>query len=130
MRVSSGWAWGLASVLLISAAQPLMKWGMVQLPSTLPGDIAGIVAIPKPALLAVGGGLACYGISMFCWFFALRDLPLNRAYPLLSLSYVLVYLVAVLLPCFHEPASTVKTLGNTLILVGIWLIYSETKPKK
>lgn len=27
-----GYIWGIASVLLVSAAQLLMKWGMVQLP--------------------------------------------------------------------------------------------------
>lgn len=61
-------------------------------------------------------------------FFALRYLPLNRAYPLLSLSYALVYLGAVLLPWFNEPATLLKTLGAGFILLGIWLI--NIKPIK
>lgn len=49
---------------------------------------------------------------------ALRTLALSRAYPLLGVSYVLVYLAAVALPWFNESAGWLKSLGTLLILLG------------
>ncbi|AML58834.1 4-amino-4-deoxy-L-arabinose-phosphoundecaprenol flippase subunit ArnF [Serratia rubidaea] len=119
--MSKGYVWGIASVLLVSVAQLLMKWGMMQLPPlslsmTLP------TAESLTPLLAVAAGVAGYGLSMLCWLMALRTLALSRAYPLLSISYALVYLAAVALPCFNESASLPKSLGTLLILLGVWLI--------
>lgn len=119
--MSKGYVWGIASVLLVSVAQLLMKWGMMQLPPlslsmTLP------TAESLTPLLAVAAGVAGYGLSMLCWLMALRTLALSRAYPLLSISYALVYLAAVALPWFNESASLPKSLGTLLILLGVWLI--------
>lgn len=121
-----GYLWGGASVLLVTAAQLLMKWGMVQIPwvSLSELDIAFVLSHLNP-LIAVFLGLCGYAFSMGCWFFALRYLPLNRAYTLLSLSYALVYIAAVTLPWFNESISLTKTLGGLLILSGVWLIHSK-----
>ncbi|WP_413529845.1 4-amino-4-deoxy-L-arabinose-phosphoundecaprenol flippase subunit ArnF [Rahnella inusitata] len=124
-----GYLWGGASVLLVTVAQLLMKWGMVQIPWFSLSDI-NILFIQNhlSALTAVLFGLCGYALSMACWFFALRVLPLNRAYTLLSLSYALVYVAAVTLPWFNESISLTKTLGGMLILTGVWVIHS--KPAK
>ncbi|MGP3197940.1 4-amino-4-deoxy-L-arabinose-phosphoundecaprenol flippase subunit ArnF [Serratia marcescens] len=123
-----GYAWGAASVLLVTLAQLLMKWGMVQIPLMSFADVSLVLIggywLP---LLAVGGGIFGYALSMLCWFFALRHLPLNRAYPLLSVSYALVYLAAVILPWFNESATLLKTLGTLFILFGVWLINSKSE---
>ncbi|MFU2318072.1 4-amino-4-deoxy-L-arabinose-phosphoundecaprenol flippase subunit ArnF [Rahnella sp. PCH160] len=121
-----GYLWGGASVLLVTAAQLLMKWGMVQIPlfSLAELNIPFLVSYLSP-LIAVFLGLCGYAFSMGCWFFALRYLPLNRAYTLLSLSYALVYIAAVTLPWFNESFSLTKTLGGLLILSGVWLIHSK-----
>lgn len=121
-----GYLWGGASVLLVTAAQLLMKWGMVQIPWVSLADlnIAFIFSHLHP-LIAVFLGLCGYAFSMGCWFFALRYLPLNRAYTLLSLSYALVYIAAVTLPWFNESISLTKTIGGLLILSGVWLIHSK-----
>ncbi|WP_127959397.1 4-amino-4-deoxy-L-arabinose-phosphoundecaprenol flippase subunit ArnF [Serratia microhaemolytica] len=113
-----------ASVLLVTLAQLLMKWGMQALPPLprLPANWSLFSAYPLP-LTGVMLGMLAYAVSMLCWFFALRRLPLHRAYPLLSLSYVLVYLAAVTLPVFAEPLTILKTLGTLLILAGVWLIH-------
>ncbi len=123
------WLWGAASLTLVTIAQLLMKWGMTHLPLSLPGDIWMLVFIYPLAILAVFFGLVCYGLSMFCWLFLLRHLPLNRAYPVLSLSYILVYLLALWLPWFNEAASLLKTSGVVLILFGVWLTCSEIHNK-
>ncbi|WP_338657637.1 4-amino-4-deoxy-L-arabinose-phosphoundecaprenol flippase subunit ArnF [Yersinia enterocolitica] len=122
-----GYWWGIGSVVLVTVAQLILKWGMMNTPLMSLADINGqFVFNHQPQFIAVICGLAGYALSMLCWFFALRYLPLNRAYPLLSLSYALVYLGAVSLPWFSESATLLKTLGAGFILLGIWLI--NTKP--
>ncbi|CCQ40731.1 4-amino-4-deoxy-L-arabinose-phosphoundecaprenol flippase subunit ArnF [Yersinia enterocolitica] len=122
-----GYWWGIGSVVLVTVAQLILKWGMMNTPLMSLADINGqFVFNHLPQFIAVICGLAGYALSMLCWFFALRYLPLNRAYPLLSLSYALVYLGAVSLPWFSESATLLKTLGAGFILLGIWLI--NTKP--
>ena len=71
--------------------------------------------------------MSAYALSMACWFFALRRLPLSYAYPLLSLSYVLVYLLAAVLPWFGETATLLKTAGVALIVFGVRLIHTAGK---
>jgi undecaprenyl phosphate-alpha-L-ara4N flippase subunit ArnF len=125
-----GYAWGAASVLLVTLAQLLMKWGMAQIPLMSFADVTLNLFIQYwLPLVAVSCGIFGYALSMLCWFFALHHLPLNRAYPLLSVSYALVYLAAVILPWFNESATLLKTLGTLLILFGVWLINSQTKVK-
>ena len=112
-----GYAWGAASVLLVTLAQLLMKWGMVQIPLMSFADVSlALIGGYWLPLLAVGGGICGYALSMLCWFFALRHLPLNRAYPLLSVSYALVYLAAVILPRSGLGHKHGVVLGN---LVGL-----------
>lgn len=124
-----GYCWGIGSVVLVTVAQLILKWGMMNTPLMSLADINGQFLINHlPQFIAVICGLAGYALSMLCWFFALRYLPLNRAYPLLSLSYALVYLGAVSLPWFSESATLLKTSGALFILLGIWLI--NTKPIK
>lgn len=65
--------------------------------------------------LALLLGLLGYVASMACWFFALKRLPLAKAYALLSLSYMVVWLAAILLPGWHEPFSWRGLLGLLLL---------------
>ncbi|MCU1798790.1 4-amino-4-deoxy-L-arabinose-phosphoundecaprenol flippase subunit ArnF [Pectobacterium polaris] len=118
-----GYIWALGSIVLASTAQVLMKSGMLALPSisiahwpSLSTLLAGWPAV------AVLFGMLCYGLSMVCWFMVLRYLPLSRAYPLISLSYAVVYLAAVFLPWLNEPMSLRKNLGVLIILLGVWLV--------
>ncbi|GKW42942.1 4-amino-4-deoxy-L-arabinose-phosphoundecaprenol flippase subunit ArnF [Pectobacterium parvum] len=118
-----GYVWALGSIVLASTAQVLMKSGMLALPSisiahwpSLSTLLAGWPAV------AVLFGMLCYGLSMVCWFMVLRYLPLSRAYPLISLSYAVVYLAAVFLPWLNEPMSLRKNLGVLIILLGVWLV--------
>ncbi|WP_406643561.1 4-amino-4-deoxy-L-arabinose-phosphoundecaprenol flippase subunit ArnF [Pectobacterium brasiliense] len=118
-----GYAWALGSIALASTAQVLMKSGMLALPSISfahwPSLSTLLAGWPAVAVLI---GMLCYGLSMVCWFMVLRYLPLSRAYPLISLSYAVVYLAAVFLPWLNEPMSLRKNLGVLIILLGVWLV--------
>ncbi|MCC8365256.1 4-amino-4-deoxy-L-arabinose-phosphoundecaprenol flippase subunit ArnF [Xenorhabdus sp. PB61.4] len=120
-----GYFWGVANVLLVTVAQLFLKWGMARLPELsllLHWFSIDWLWLNFNPLLVVMAGLTSYALSMFCWFFTLKYLPLNKAYPLLSLSYIFVYLMAVLLPWFNENTSPLKTIGILLILFGVWFI--------
>jgi undecaprenyl phosphate-alpha-L-ara4N flippase subunit ArnF len=57
----------------------------------------------------------------------LHALPLGRAYPLLSLSYVLVAVTVAVLPCFNEPLTLLKIAGIAMVLIGVWLINTDQR---
>ncbi|BFT63382.1 4-amino-4-deoxy-L-arabinose-phosphoundecaprenol flippase subunit ArnF [Pseudomonas moorei] len=122
MNQRRGITFALGSVMLVSAAQLGMRWSMSHLPSpeqwlSAPIDLAA-VAVVLAAILA-------YALSMLSWLLALRDLPLGRAYSLLSISYALVYLLAASLPLFHEDFSLSKSLGVALVILGVITINSR-----
>ncbi|WP_380184325.1 4-amino-4-deoxy-L-arabinose-phosphoundecaprenol flippase subunit ArnF [Kalamiella sp. sgz302252] len=113
----------LCSVLLVSAAQLLMRWSLVTLPaaSDPAAFFAALLALP-PEAWGLAGGLLAYALSMLCWLLALRRIALSKAYPLLSVSYVLVWCGALFLPGFHEGFHWGKLAGVVLILGGLLLI--------
>ena len=129
MSLRRGFAFASASVLLVSTAQLGMRWSMTRLPEPaqwLSAINQGEVSLP--ALGVVSAAIMAYALSMLCWLLALRDLPLGRAYSLLSISYALVYLLAASLPTFHESFTLSKTLGVTLVILGVLTINSRRTP--
>lgn len=125
-----GYLWAIGSALLVTVAQLLLKFGMSELPELQLEkrwfDFTWLWANITP-LVIVFAGLVGYVLSMVCWLFTLRTIPLNKAYPLISLSYVFVYILAVMLPWFQETPSWTKTAGVAFIMVGVWLISQKTK---
>jgi undecaprenyl phosphate-alpha-L-ara4N flippase subunit ArnE len=61
--------------------------------------------------------LAIYGTATLVWIRVLQTVPLAVAYMFMSLSFVLVPLIAVLL--FREPVSARFIVGACLIVVGL-----------
>lgn len=129
MSLRSGFTFACSSVLLVSGAQLGMRWSMTRLPEPtqwLEAISQGNVSIS--ALTVVFAAIMAYALSMLCWLLALRDLPLGRAYSLLSFSYALVYLLAASLPVFHESFTLSKTLGVALVILGVLTINSRRTP--
>lgn len=125
-----GYSLAGGSVLLTTTAQLTMKWGMIHLPTLSLSWFTSLTLFAHVgALLLVCIGVTAYLLSMICWLQALHYLPLNRAYPLLSISYALVYLATAILPWYHESFTIIKTLGVTLITLGVWLIVSHPSDK-
>ena len=87
--------------------------------NSLPPGLDGVINAPGTAIPLIILGLAAYGISMLLWMMALAKYELSFAYPILSTSYILVYLGAVLLPQLNETVSTAKTIGIILIVIGV-----------
>ncbi|MCG8709824.1 4-amino-4-deoxy-L-arabinose-phospho-UDP flippase [Brenneria sp. 4F2] len=112
-----GYRLALYSAMLVTAAQLMLRWSMMRLPGV--ESLAEWRTFSPPPLLVLFGGLTAYALSMLCWLLALRRLPLSRAYPVLSLSYVLVWISAILLPAFAEPFHPGAMAGVALILLGL-----------
>jgi len=117
----------LCSVLLVSLAQLVLRAAMLDFPP--------LAALLSPQfwqhlqpLLLLCLGLGAYALSMLCWMLALRHLPLNRLYPLLSLSYVLVWLAAISLPMFGEAFRWSSFAGVVLIVFGLLCVSLPRKP--
>ena len=64
-------------------------------------------------------GLMGYVASMGCWYLALHQMALSKAYALLSLSYILVWGAAIL-PGWGESFSWQGLAGVGLIMLGVW----------
>lgn len=126
MNSRRGIVFALASVLLVSVAQLSMRWSMTRLPR--PEQWLAMPSVDSTALAVVLAAIFAYALSMLCWLAALRDLPLGRAYSLLSISYALVYLLAASLPLFNESFSFSKSLGVALVMLGVITI--NTRPAR
>ena len=117
------------SIAVIGGAvgQLLMKSGLQGLPF---GDYSAMLNSllyhHKSALLIIAGVFS-YVVSMIVWVHTLKSRELSKAYPVLSLGYVIVYLAAAYWPGLAEPLTLQKSLGIALIIVGVWITQSSTK---
>jgi undecaprenyl phosphate-alpha-L-ara4N flippase subunit ArnF len=121
------------SILLSSFAQLFMRAGMLVLHDenlvlSLP-RIVNDFGIILPSLTWVFGGLICYSVSLLCWMRVLAQYELSLAYPLLSMSYALVYIGAAAWPRLNETISMTRTIGIILICVGVLIVArTESSP--
>lgn len=122
-----------SSILLSAAGQLGMKAGMQALADS--GAQAAVhaatLAALAPAIEWTVAGLAAYGLSLVAWLAVLARYPLSYAYPLLGLSYVIVYVGATHWDRLHETATPLRTAGTLLILLGAALVSrSDTRPSQ
>jgi undecaprenyl phosphate-alpha-L-ara4N flippase subunit ArnF len=114
-----------ASIVLSALGQLGMKAGMQSLKlARAGGDIAWLAMSSPPlrdALLFTAAGLVAYGLSLLAWLAVLVRYRLSYAYPVLALSYVLVYVGATQWPALAEAATPQRTIGTLLILAGVAL---------
>lgn len=122
--------WALCSVVLVSVAQLLLRSAMMALPPV--GEMTRFI----PALwhLAPGAGSLMLGLmgyvaSMGCWYLALHRMVLSKAYALLSLSYILVWGAAILLPGWEDRFSWHGLAGVAFIVLGVLVIFRPVTPR-
>jgi undecaprenyl phosphate-alpha-L-ara4N flippase subunit ArnF len=91
-------------------------------------SLSGLVNSPAPVLWVMAG-LVCYAISLLFWMSAIARLELSYAYPMLSLSYVLVYITAANWPLLNESFSLGRSLGILIVIAGVVLV-TRSEPGK
>ncbi len=107
----------LVAISLGAGGQILLKSGLTQLPPNAP---------PATILLSifqnvrVFSGFFCYGMSSLVYLIALKRLPLSYAYPMISLSYVMV--VALSWRIFHEDIPPLRIVAVAVILLGVVIL--------
>lgn len=120
----------LISVLLSTVAQIMMKIGMLDLADIDLEPLSTMEIFTHQSVLHVLAwvmfGIACYTVSMIVWIGALSRVELSVAYPMLSLSYPLVYVFATHSSRLAEIPTTMRTGGIVLILLGVLLIMSTS----
>jgi drug/metabolite transporter (DMT)-like permease len=103
-------------ILLAASAQLLAKRGAGQLDAK--GPVAFVRAVlSNPYLL---GGMACAFASPLVYILALREIPLSVAFPITSLTSVVVVAGGVLF--YRERVTVTHWLGVALIVVGVALV--------
>jgi undecaprenyl phosphate-alpha-L-ara4N flippase subunit ArnF len=110
-----------ASIVLSAVGQLGMKVGMQELRTSFAAAGDSLPFFGQ-AFFWTAGGLFAYALSMVAWLAVLVRYPLSFAYPLLSLSYVLVYIGATQWDRLLEAATPLRTSGTLLILVGVAIV--------
>jgi multidrug transporter EmrE-like cation transporter len=101
----------LASIALGAGGQICLKKGAVSF------SISSMKEILSPWVFA---GVTVYAISVIFWVYALKYIPISRAYPSISFSYALMLLLGWLF--FNEPITLVKVFSVGLITGGVILL--------
>ncbi|MBL8200887.1 MAG: hypothetical protein JNK40_07935 [Chromatiales bacterium] len=124
----------LALCILASAlAQVLLKIGVLRAGCPPAWDSVPwgqwLASCHSPGLWWITAGLASYAISLLAWLQVLARLPLSAAYPLLGISYVLVYGAAAALPVLAEQLTPLRAVGVLLVACGAGMVSSSTAPR-
>lgn len=125
--------WGLCSVIITSVAQLSLGYAMNNLPPMLPPMLhplrfMEVLFSANVGALTLYAGLAGYLLSVICWHQALHRLALSKAYALLSLSYVLVWLASMFLPGWQGTFSWQALIGVLCIMAGLMTIFLGPSP--
>ncbi len=110
------------AVLCATGGQLLLKAGMTEVGAIVGVGIDGLLPLVGRVVSTwqVVAGLSMFVLSSIFWLVTLSRVPLSVAYPVVSLSYVLILLFSVVI--LHErPGPTVWS-GAVLIVLGISLI--------
>jgi len=111
----------LATVAFTVYGQLSMKWRLSaagQLPSGLGRKVLFLLSQFRDYWILTGFAAAI--LAALCWMAALTKFELSRAYPLTSVSFVLILILSSVL--FRESITTFKVIGVLLILAGIVVI--------
>ncbi len=103
-------AWALAAVAAISVGQVLFKTAGLEI------QRAG-TWLSWRALLVVGLAAVIYAAATLLWINLLRQVPLNKAYVFMALSFLLVPIASHFV--FHEPLTLGHWVGTALVVAGI-----------
>ena len=109
----------LTSIALGGGGQLLFKAGAKLLPPF--EELCVVVLLLRmfstPLIL---GAFSCFLVSTVLWVVALRTVPLSVAYPMVALSYIIIFTGSYFI--FGEPLSWRHWIGAGLIVSGIVLI--------
>lgn len=71
-------------------------------------------------ILFYGCSLACIGVYAILWQLALKDIPLNVAYPLKAVTLVISMFFGYII--FHDAVTVPMIVGTVIIFAGVILV--------
>lgn len=112
----------VAAVTLATAGQLLLKAGMADVGVVESVSFGTLVELIRHVLTTwkLFFGIVAFGLSSMFWLVVLSRVPLSTAYPVVSLSYLLILAFSYVI-LGERPTVTVWS-GALLIIVGISLI--------
>ena len=69
------------------------------------------------------GAVGCFGASFVTWMIALKKIDLSLAYPLVSVSYIIIALASQYM--FDESIGVYRWLGMGLIIAGVVVMFQK-----
>lgn len=106
----------LATVLGIAAGQVLFKLGALA-SNAVPEGTSLVLRYANGYLITA---FAVYVAATVAWIYVLKTVPLNMAYPFMSLAFVVVPIAAYFFA--GEPLAWNHLVGGLVIAGGIWLV--------
>ena len=118
-RVTGTILLGLVSIMLLSAGQTSLKFGLNAIGGvSLADGVAGMFKLLQTPWIIVGFGL--YGLSAVLWLDVLSKLDFSLAFPMVGLTYVFTLLIGRFF--FGETLGWERMLGVAFILMGIFFL--------
>ncbi|SEI02435.1 EamA-like transporter family protein [Halobacillus karajensis] len=113
-----GYLYIIGTILFTVYGQLMLKWRIEKFGSLPPGAIDKVFFLLQLLLdpFILSGFFSAFIASIF-WMGAMTKFDISYAYPFMSLSFVLVFLLSVFL--FQEPVTVQKVVGLSFIVIGI-----------
>ncbi len=111
------YVWAILSIVMGAIGQFLLKLGANKIKA---GDNLFSSLLAMIFNIHIIMAAACFVSSMVVWIFVLRKLQLSIAYPMVSLGYIIVMILAYLF--LKEPLGLYKVAGSLFIISGVVII--------
>ncbi|SFL45844.1 EamA family transporter [Salibacterium qingdaonense] len=113
-----GYLYIFGTVIFTVYGQLMLKWRIGKYGS-LPDEVWDkIIFLLKLLLdpLVLSGFLSAF-LAAMCWMAAMTKFDISYAYPFMSLSFMLVFILSIF--WFNEPVTSFKVIGMLLVVSGI-----------
>ena len=108
------------TILLTVYGQLILKWQVATHSHLLAAPLQPLNIVQlllKPWVISAFA--AAFGASL-CWMAAISKMQLSKAYPYMSINFLLVALLAAWL--FHEQLDSNKIIGTAVIMLGVVIL--------
>ena len=127
-EVTSRMVWtfllGLAAIMLLSAGQTALKFGLNTIGGvSLSDGLAGVFKLFQTPWVIVG--FLCYGLSSVLWLDVLSKLDFSLAFPMVGLTYIFTLLIGRYF--FGEAVGWERVVGVGLILSGVFFMIRSSR---
>lgn len=113
-----GYFYIFGTIFFTVYGQLILKWKIDRAGSPPEAGVEKLIFLFKLLLdpIILSGFLSAFIASLF-WMAAMTKFNISYAYPFMSLSFVLVFVLSIFL--FQEPVTMQKVIGLALIVLGI-----------